>query len=315
MTIPPLADRRRHPPGLVFERWAAGDGWPIRGFDWPADGGGGRGSLFFLGGRGDFVEKHLEALHHWRSAGWNVGGFDWRGQGGSGRLARDPLVCHVPSFDPLLDDLDHLFAAWQRRRARPHVIVAHSMGAHLALRLMTERRPAIAAAALASPMVGIRAAGLSSAMLGRIAGAAVRGGLGERAIWRSDPGNVGGRLTACPDRQQDKLWWKREHPEIASGAPSWAWLRAAARSIGQLDRSLAARPIETPVLMVVSSGDAIVDVSAVERLAGRLRNARLLLLPGRGHELLREADPVRLAVMAEIDAFLETHVKDAARAV
>lgn len=289
----------------MFERWHGSDGWPHRGFDWPADSAEARGSLFFLGGRGDFVEKHLEALHHWHLGGWHVGGFDWRGQGGSGRLAQDPLVCHVPSFDPLLDDLACLYDRWEAAHPAPHVIVAHSMGAHLALRLLVERRKSVAAAALLSPMVGIRAGGLPTAVLGTIAGAAVLGGLGERPIWRRDPGNVGGRLTACPDRQADKLWWKKEHPEIASGPPSWHWLRAAALSVRALERALDRHHTDVPLRMIVSAGDAIVDVDAIHRLAARLPRAEVRALTGRGHELLREADPVRRGVMDDVDAFFD----------
>lgn len=295
--------RRRIPEGMTFEPWAAPDGWTLRRFEWPQPGSS-RGSLLFLGGRGDFVEKYLEALMHWHGRGWRLGGFDWRGQGGSGRLLADRSVCHLVDFDPLLRDLEAFVEAWRRGEPGPHLIVAHSMGAHLTLRLMAEGSRAFDAAVLASPMIGIGVKGVPAPAIRWLARSAVALGHGERRIWQRDLGNYGGRMTSCPDRQADKIWWKTTYPEIASGSPSWGWTRAACASIARLRRHDLAR-IRTPVLLLASRRDPIVDVGAIRRAAALLPAAELEVYPGPGHELLREADPIRLAVLARIDRFLE----------
>lgn len=294
-------DRRAIPSGMRFSQWKAADGWSLRRFDWPVDSA--QGSLLFLGGRGDFAEKYLEALAHWHGRGWSVAGFDWRGQGGSGRFLADPLICHIPDFDLLLADLRTLVEQWRDATPGPHVIVAHSMGAHLALRMMADRAVALDRLVLCAPMIGISAGPLPGSVAGLAARAAVMAGLGERPIWRGDIGNVGGRMTSCPDRQQDKLWWKAATPEIASGPPSWGWLAAAGASIRRLPRSRLAR-IACPTLMLASRRDPVIDLAAARRAAAAMPAARLLLFEGTGHELLREADGVRLAVLAAIDGFL-----------
>jgi alpha-beta hydrolase superfamily lysophospholipase len=48
---------------------------------------------------------------------------------------------------------------------------------------------------------------------------------------------------------------------------------------------------------------------ALRRLAARLPGAALEILPGTGHELLREADRYRLPVIERIDGFLERTVR------
>jgi lysophospholipase len=291
-----MLDRRRHPPGLAFTGWRARDGWTLRAYDWPAPTS--RGRLLFLGGRGDFAEKYIEAMAHWRANGWSVTGFDWRGQGGSGRTGRDPLVNHLDSLDPLLDDL----AAFVD--ARPtQVAVAHSMGAHLLLRLLADKRARFDAAVLSSPMLGLRAGPLGTPAIAAIAAAASRAGRGERRVWEGDAGNVRGRMTSCPERQADKVWWKTTRPEIASGAPSWGWTRAACTSMATL-RTGALAAVDTRALLLVSQRDPIVSPRAVARAARILPLGQLELLPGRGHELLREADPIRHRVLARIDQFL-----------
>ncbi|MDQ8755339.1 alpha/beta hydrolase [Sphingosinicella sp. LHD-64] len=295
--------RRSIPTDMTFAPWIAPDGWPLRSFAWPAQDRT-RGSLLFLAGRGDFVEKYLEALRHWHEGGWHLAGFDWRGQGGSGRLLVDRAVCHLDSFDPPLDDLDAFVADWKGRTPAPHVIVAHSMGAHLTLRLLAERHAQVDAAALMAPMVAIAARGLPNAAVRALSGTAVAAGLGRRRIWGKDIGNYGGRMTSCPDRLEDKLWWKAVQPETASGAPSWGWLCAAAHSIARMQRVLPQLPNHVPLLILASELDPVIDVAALKRIAARLPQSALRLFPGRSHELLREADARRLEVFAAIDSFL-----------
>ena len=297
-------DRRRHPEGMTFHHWTAADGWRLRAFDWPAPAS--RGKLLFLGGRGDFVEKYLEALAHWHAGGWHVTGFDWRGQGGSGRILPDPLVNHLDAFDPLLDDLAGFVAHW-RATPGPHVAVAHSMGAHLLLRLLAERGVRLDAAVLAAPMIALRAGPLGTRAIAALAGGAILAGRAQRRVWEGDAGNVGGRMTSCADRQADKLWWKAEVPAIASGAPTWGWIRAACRSIAHVTPAALAR-VETPALLLVSRRDPIVSAPSVLRAARALPRGQVQVWPGQGHELLREADAVRLAVFARIDAFLSAAI-------
>lgn len=300
MTTPPF-NRRAIPDGMTFHPWHASDGWPHRAFVWPTAHP--QGSFAFLGGRGDFLEKYLEALAHWHGEGWSLAGFDWRGQGGSGRFLADPLVCHSPGFDPLVADLAAWLTDWQAAAPAPHVVVAHSMGAHLLLRAVAERGARLDRIALLSPMIGIGLRGAPSAVVGLAARAAVALGRGERRIWEGDLGNYGNRMTSCPDRQDDKLWWKAERPDIASGAPSWGWVAAAIASTRKLPPGALAA-IDTPALLIASERDPVIEVAAVRRAAAALPHAELMLLPGTGHELLREADDRRLPVLGRIDAFL-----------
>src|ERR1700754_2697111 len=105
------ATRRVVPESAVFSTWSAPDGWAIRRLDWlQSKGKKSRGSLVFMGGRGDFIEKYLEAYADWHGRGWTVTAFDWRSQG---RSQGDMVRGNLTSFDPLIDDCAALLADWR----------------------------------------------------------------------------------------------------------------------------------------------------------------------------------------------------------
>jgi lysophospholipase len=294
--------RRETPATLVTSSWRADDGWPHRAFSQVAAGTP-KGSLLFLGGRGDFFEKYLEGFHAWRIAGWNVEGFDWRGQGGSGQLHPGGF-CHIDNFAAFVDDLAAYCTQWRERVPGPHVAIGHSMGGHILLRVLTERRVEVDGAVLLAPMLGIKAGRLPAgalwglACLGRIPG--MRG----RPIWTGRDSPAPGRVTSCPERQADKLWWKDTRPEIGRGGPTWGWLAAAIRSIAELDKSLRRTPPETPGLVLTAGGDPIVDAGAILRALPFLPRFEHAVIHGAAHEMLRERDEIRIECLERIERFL-----------
>jgi lysophospholipase len=298
--------RRATPPSGSVEFWKAADGWPLAVGVWRE---GARGTLLFLNGRADFLGKYAEALWRWRGRGWAVCAPDWRGQGLSGRLGRTPLHGHVATFDPWLDDLSLVvarLAAWPQ----PLVAVGHSMGGHLLLRGLARGLPSVARAALAAPMCGI-AAPVPRELVAALARAAVGVGFERRfapgqrmKLDATAETRRAAALTSCPRRQADERWWLDRHPERALGGVTWGWLDAAFDSIRRLGRPGAIEGVRQPVLALLAADERVVDNDAATRMLARLPNGRHVRVEGR-HELLREADRPREAVMRTLDRFLE----------
>ncbi|MBV8686071.1 MAG: alpha/beta hydrolase [Alphaproteobacteria bacterium] len=301
-------DRRRIPAEARLSAWTAPDGWSCRRLDWAQPAGApARGALLFAGGRGDFIEKYLEAQRHWFDRGWTVTAFDWRGQGGSRGAGESG---QADSFDPLVADLAALIRDWAGATPGPHVAVGHSMGGHLLLRTLAERRPALDAAVLVAPMLMINSAPLPPLAAAWTASLMARLGWARHPAWANPRGarSAGStrqtRLTGCRERYEDELWWWGKEPGYDLGAPSWGWLRAAYASCRRLTAAALAR-VSRPVLLVGSDTDRLVTAAAIRRAYARLPDAELMMFPSAGHELLREADPVRLAAFERIDAFLD----------
>ncbi|MDB5693434.1 MAG: alpha/beta hydrolase [Alphaproteobacteria bacterium] len=305
-------DRRAIPAAASFSTWSAPDGWPYRLLHWPQEPGGAvRGSLLFAGGRGDFIEKYLEADAHWHGRGWDVTAFDWRGQGGS----RGKIVGgHLDSFDPLVDDMAALIDDWRARTPGPHVAIGHSMGGHLLLRTLAERTPGLDAAVLVAPMIRINSGALPAWAAGWTATAMNAIGLSRHPAWQQSavPIPAGSFrqsiLTGCRERYEDELWWWGKEPGYNLGAPSWGWLRAAYASSERLTPARL-RGVALPMLFLGTDGDRLVSPAAIREAASLVPNAELSMFADAAHEILREADPVRLEAFARIDAFLDAQAR------
>lgn len=301
--------RRSYPADSTLAMTPAADGWPLRTFDRPAAGH--RGSILWLGGRGDILEKYLECFAAWHDAGWHVTSVDWRGQGGSGRTTADATLGHIDDFSTWIADLAHFWSAWKARTPGPHVLMGHSMGGHLVTRALIENAVTPDAAVLSAPMLGF--AGATPKWLTAIVAGALGRVFPTKHAWKQNerpaPPDASRQafLTHDPDRYADELWWKEQKPEIALGPPSWGWMAAAARSFAVLDRPGAMEAVKTPMLILGTDGDRLVSPQAMRRAAGRLPNAELLMLDKTAaHEVLREVDTARDRLMARINEFLET---------
>lgn len=302
-------DRRAHPEGATFAIWRTSDAWRIRRMDWPQPAGTQpRGSLLFLNGRGDFIEKYIEVLAHWHSRGWNVTAFDWRGQGGS---AWSIVAGHVDSFDLLVKDGGAFIDKWLIKNPGPHVAVAHSMGGHLLLRILAEKNPKFSAIALVAPMLAINSGPLPRWLARPAAALLTRIGARETRAWKHDPKSRLARqplLTSCKERFSDEIWWKEKQRGFDIGPPTWGWLRAAYASMAKVKPRLL-RKIDKPVLLVGTEIDRLVDPREIKRAAGLLPNSQLVMFRDSAHEILREVDAIRLFALQQIDDFLEWHAR------
>jgi lysophospholipase len=238
-----------------------------------------------------------------------VTSFDWRSQGGS---RGDIAGGHLDSLDPLVGDLAELMAAWRRQYPGPRAAVAHSMGGHLLLRTLIEKAPPLDAAVLVAPMLGINSGPLPDWLAPWVARGMALAGRARARVWKASPapppsGSLRQRaLTSCPDRYSDELWWWEREPGFSLGPPSWGWMNAAYRSCRRLSaRSLA--QVRTPVLLIGTARDRLVSPAAIRRAAERILGAELLMFDDAGHEILREADTVRLAALGRVDEFLDRH--------
>lgn len=291
-----------------------GDGHKVRRIDWPGDGSdaAARGSILFFPGRGDCYEKYLETLEEWHRAGWRVTAGDWRGQAGSGRLGKDAVTGHIEDYAIWIDDLAHLWDLWVSDTPGPHILAAHSMGGHLALRGVMEGRVAPDALVLSAPMLGFQTPPLPLVMLHGLARMMCSLGDPTRQAWKwsEKPGEIPADremlLTHDRDRYRDEQWWRDTRPELVMGPASWRWVERGYESMRRLEAPGAMEAIDTPVQVLSTTIDKLVSHPAIVRAVQRLPKGELVEFGEEAHhEIFREVDTVRRRAMDAVSEFLD----------
>ena len=283
------------------------DGARIRLGCWPAaTGTPDRGVLLLLNGRSEFIEKYAEAARVFAGLGFEVWSLDWRGQGLSSRWLDDPMKGHAADFGVLVDDLAAMIDQAVRPGDRPLRLLGHSMGGHLGLRYLVSG-PAVmpVSVALSAPMVDILASRTMrtasqtlAALMGRL-GRSEAYALGQGPF---DPAveRKADILSADPVRAHLHYRAFVDRPALRVGGVTWGWLDAAARSTRVLFDRFRQDPPGVPILALLAGHESLVSNPAAERLMALAPHGLTKLYPTALHEVLIEADTIRLAVFEDL---------------
>ncbi|MGH6679015.1 MAG: serine aminopeptidase domain-containing protein, partial [Bradyrhizobium sp.] len=93
-------------------------------------------------------------------------------------------------------------------------------------------------------------------------------------------------------------------PDLGIGDPTIGWTNAAFRLMRQFEDADYARRTLTPILVMAAGADRLVDTSAIETFASRLKAGHCITLPHARHEILMESDIFRAQFWAAFDAFI-----------
>ncbi|WP_207482100.1 alpha/beta fold hydrolase [Arenibaculum pallidiluteum] len=307
LPLPPRLSR----PEPEFGRLDLPDGGWLRHAAWPAPRAP-RGTVVLLGGRTEFIEKYEPIALALVARGWRTLSVDWRGQGGSSRFLPDSMRGHAPDFAVLEEDL----AAYLDRIVRPRhsggplVLLGHSMGGHLALRLLAAQPEAADAAILSAPMAEISLGPFPPRLARWLARLAVRLGFGSAWAPGQRPYDPAAKFFRDNPVTTDRACWALHHlwmrarPELALGGVTYGWLDAAFRSMDGLARPEVAGRTRVPLLVLAAGRDTVVPADAQRRLATLHPCCRVVMLDDAMHEVLLERPEIRARAWAPIDAFL-----------
>jgi lysophospholipase len=271
-----------------------------------------KGSILLLSGRSEFLEKYSETIGELNQKGFDVYSFDWRGQGLSSRMLANRHKGFIDNYDVYLNDL-HLFfdTIVTPECVHPIIIIAHSMGGHIALRFLHDHPGTVDMAVLTAPMIDIFRSNLSRWFIKQVSRIAVKAGLSHAyAIGAGDYTDDkfnGNDLTSDPVRFTDAINAIEKNPDLALGGVTYGWLSATLASIDILNQPDYAAKITTPILMVSAGEDKIVSVNAQKKICASLPNCRFVEIPGARHEIFKETDAVRSIVWREFKRF--THIE------
>lgn len=269
------------------------------------------GSVILLGGRGEFMEKYAETIAELNQRGYSVYSLDWRGQGLSTRMLQNRTKGHVGKYEDYINDLDVFIRNIVTPEAlSPIILLAHSMGAHIALRYIHDRPGVIERAVLTAPMIDILTTPSLRGPAEFITRVLTGTGMGHVYTLGSgdfSPSRVkfeGNRLTSDPERFMDASRAIADNPDLAIGGVTYGWLSATFDSIGILKKPGYAGEIKTPVLIVSAGEDRIVSIDAQKEICALMPDCTFRLIENARHEIVKECDAIRSIFWKEFDAFV-----------
>lgn len=268
--------------------------------------------VVIVGGYTEFAEKYFETINDLLGRGYAVSSLDWRGQGGSQRYLPNPQIAHSLGFEHDTADLAQYL---QQLAGQPVYLVAHSMGANIALRLLHDHPRLVRAAVFSAPAwrIGTRA-GMPAWQVRTLSGLMIAAGQGESYAvgqhdWRDDPGRNANNSPVSHDAARDQVpqRWFRERPELRVGGGSYRWAFEFFGSCAEIMTPSYLKTIRTPILIGSAGQDTFVDSTAHPEACAQLPACRLVNYPDSRHELFMETDAIRAPWLDELERFLAAH--------
>ncbi len=274
-----------------------------------------KGSVILLNGRAEFIEKYRETIAELNQRQFDVYIFDWRGQGLSARGLRNRYKGYVESYDDYIKDLDLFIRRIVEPGAvRPLIMLSHSLGGHVALRLLSSQTYGVSRHIMSSPMIDIQTAPWPVWAARLITCLAVKGGFGKSyAAGHSDGYLIEEKfedntLTSDWERFMDQRNEILKNSDLGLGGVTYAWLDATFKSIDMLLSPGYIEKIQTPSLIISAGDERVVSAAASISAAERMPDCRFVTFEGSKHEILKEADEYRALFWEEFDKFTDIKV-------
>ncbi|QBK31758.1 alpha/beta hydrolase [Roseitalea porphyridii] len=269
-----------------------------------------QGAVVLLHGRNECIEKYAETCADLLARGFDVCTFDWRGQGGSTRFFRDARRGYVDDFAQYEADLDHMLGEVFLAEARPpFFIVAHSMGALVALLAAPQLTNRINRMVLSAPFLGLSPESPPPSVLGPVTGLMRHVGMG-RAYMGAGPRGITAVDFAVNKLTHDRRRFARNQAildparGLGLGGPTAGWLRASISAMDRVADPAHMAAIRVPAVIVAAGADRVVSNAVTEAFGRRMRIGSMIMVPGARHELMQEADGYRDQFWAAFEAFV-----------
>ena len=261
------------------------------------------GTILFLMGRGDFIEKYCDHIIYLNEQGFRVMLFDWRGMGYSVRQLPNPQKIFVNSFEDYIKDSLKILNIAQKL-PKPLYMLSYDLGGNIGLRLSQRFPDLFEKIVFISPLWDMRTNRFLRNLPEPISSIL---GKDEYIIGDGDFNSTKNLFeenleTTNKERFERTLAIMELDHKLKMGGKTYGWLNEALKSFIILRNNLAAAPLNRPVLLISAKDEQIVPSEVLRANAQYLTRAELLEVDGR-HDILQERDEVLDPVMQRIVNF------------
>ena len=298
---------------IIFKK--SEDGRKLRTAFWKAKKKKAHGTVFFLNGHREFIEKYSETFEFLVEKGFNVITLDWRGWGLSDRpFPSRPKVQHISSAAEYQLDLDVVIGlAKEKNLTTPWHLVAHSLGCLLGLRRLVLEPQSFSKYIFLSPLWG------NMYSIPRpIQRFLVRYEKILEFLWLTKITNQNPKKykpysltvdfkenTLTSDKKQfyRLQMLLKENTELHSGTPTLGYLIAILKEINEL------RMADLPnrkILVLLAGRERITDNNAVMQFIKKHEFINVEKIKKAQHEILIEKEEVRREALSLMHRFLKS---------
>jgi lysophospholipase len=297
------------PMGAVVHKVVTRDGANLRALNAPAPLNNAKGTIVFVQGRADFMERYFESMRTAQDMKYAVASFDFRGQGGSQRLLRNPRRGHGRRFSDYDEDLRSVMTQVVIPNCpKPYFVVAHSTGGNVLLRHLRNRTD-FTRAVVTAPLLEFNYGSWPRWVVKLLTFMACS----LMLSWLYIPGRKKSSMrreefarntfTSDQQRYERDVETIEQFPEVTLGGPTFGWLSAAFASNAELRRWPRKRPVSCPTLIVAAGRERIVDDKAAREFSERVAGVSYIEIKDSKHEILMESDTIRKPFWKAADAF------------
>jgi lysophospholipase len=274
-----------------------------------------KGSVVIVSGFTEFAEVYFETAKDFLDHGYDVYIMDWRGAGGSDRYPGEADRSNSFGFNHDEDDLEQFLHLIVKRQAkRPILVVAQSIGSHIALRYLHDHPGVVSAAALSAPpldLFGIQAPPWAVSLYSWLMCRINRGNdfTDKQGDWKYMAPHISKMSSHSHDPLRVRLEeaWCAINPQLSSGGATWNWLRHFQQSCDLLNSQDYAAEIKTPTLIGCALADRLADPTLDSNYAKQIAGSETYLGIDARHDLFLEDDVHRAPWMKKILEFFENH--------
>lgn len=257
-----------------------------------------KASIVMIHGFCEFFGKYHETAWRFYQEGYSVFFVELRGHGASGRnLPYGDSRIGVADFDEYVSDVETLVDQVVKPLSKTgkYYLFSHSMGGCIASMYLEKHPEVMTCAVLSSPMIKMN--------YGKIPGSAVRVLKVYSDIVRNDNDYAPGQSPfiaefdiekSCamdPDRFNYQSGLRIDHEEDRTSGGTWGWVKAGMDAEKKVLKNAGA--IRTPVLLCQAGNDTMVENSAQDRLARKIKHVKICRFRGAKHELFNATEEIR----------------------
>ena len=270
------------------------------------------GIIIIATGQSEFIESYFELVRDLNRRGFSVWIMDWKGQGGSDHVLEDYSRASNDFTGDQRDLRRFILEIVVNNGSIPTILLAHSMGGHIALRMLEQDSDTVDIAILTAPMITVKTGSYSHRISAYLAETVSGFGFG----WWYAPGHsawapnlnykhTDNQNTSDPDRSLLKEYWRHNeaHARKSYGV-TFGWFHNYSKSRYYLLKDDALSNIRTDILMTVPLIDVLVSPEESLDACSKISNCTHITYKNSHHEIYLERDDIRDTWLRDITEWI-----------